>query len=348
MANRSHPDIFISYRVTDGAQQAGWLYERLRQRFGADRVFRDVDSLRPGERYSGAIRDAARRCRVMTVVIDRNWLDARDVTGRRRLDDPQDWVRWEIRTALERAIPIIPVVVQPATLPPVDALPDDIREFGDCRPQSLRGAGYDVEKVVARIRANGIRPRWSPVRRSTAALAAVMAVGTVAAAVLLGVPTGPGWDGTVLDNTDLARVNVATVGQAPTALAVGPDAVWVANRDDDTVTRLDRASGETTDTIPVGDKPLAIALDPLGQVWVANNNDSTLARIDPSKRKVVQTLPVGAGPAALRSPGELVGGGDGERVDRPDRPGRPADGGARSGRREPDQPGDQRDDALGR
>lgn len=299
MAKRSHPDIFISYRVTDGAQQAAWLYDRLRQRFGADRVFRDVDSLPPGERYSGAIRDAAERCRVMAVVIDRNWLDARDVTGRRRLDDPQDWVRWEIRTALERAIPIIPVVIQPASLPPVDALPDDIRTFGDCSPQPLHGAGSDVEKVVARIRASGIRTRWSPLRRTIAALAAVLTVGAVTAAVLTGLATRPAPADTVLNDTDLNRVNVATVGRSPTALAVGTDAVWVANRDDDTVTRLDRATGETTDTIPVGNEPLAIALDPLGQVWVANNEDSTLARIDPRSRKAVQTLRVGAAPAAL-------------------------------------------------
>ena len=89
----------------------------------------------------------------------------------------------------------------------------------------------------------------------------------------------------------------------PTAVAVGPDAVWVADSDAGTVTRVD-PTGLTT-AITVGGSPSAIALD-AGGVWVANRSDDTVVHIDPSTRAVTTTIPVGKAPAGIAvSPGAV-------------------------------------------
>ena len=89
----------------------------------------------------------------------------------------------------------------------------------------------------------------------------------------------------------------------PTAVAVGPDAVWVADSDAGTVTRVDPTGSLTA--IPVGGSPSAIALD-AGGVWVANRSDDNVVRIDPSTPAVTTTIPVGKAPAGITvSPGAV-------------------------------------------
>ena len=50
-------------------------------------------------------------------------LDIADAEGRRRLDDPEDMVRIEVESALQRGKQVIPVLVQGATMPADEALP---------------------------------------------------------------------------------------------------------------------------------------------------------------------------------------------------------------------------------
>ena len=83
----------------------------------------------------------------------------------------------------------------------------------------------------------------------------------------------------------------------PTAIAIGPDAVWVVDSDAGTVTRVD-STGQTT-AIPVGPGPSAIALDADGFVWVANRGDDTVVRIDARTRAVTTTITVGSAPTGI-------------------------------------------------
>jgi YVTN family beta-propeller protein len=92
-----------------------------------------------------------------------------------------------------------------------------------------------------------------------------------------------------------------TVGVQPTAVAVGANSVWVANFEDDSVTRIDIAGpGQTPDTTPiaVGDGPVDVAVGE-GAVWVANQLDRTVSRIDPDTGEVVATISVGNEPQRL-------------------------------------------------
>jgi YVTN family beta-propeller protein len=90
------------------------------------------------------------------------------------------------------------------------------------------------------------------------------------------------------------------VGSSPSAVAVGPDAVWVANLGDGTVSRIDPATYAVKKTIRVGQRPIAVALDPADHaVWVANSGDGTVSRIDSRTNKIVKTIAIGNKPVGL-------------------------------------------------
>lgn len=119
--------IFISYRRDDSAGYAGRLYDRLAAHFGANRVFMDVEGIEPGLDFVKAIEDAVASCRVLIVMIGDEWTHAADAAGRRRLDDPNDFVRLETSAALKRDIRVVPVLVGGAAMPRSEELPAELQ-----------------------------------------------------------------------------------------------------------------------------------------------------------------------------------------------------------------------------
>ncbi len=115
--------IFVSYRREDSAYPAGWLFDRLAEHFGRARVFKDDDSIDPGENFAEVIATAVSSCAALVAVIGGLWLTAADEDGRRRLDDPEDFVRVEIETALARGVRVFPVLVNGASMPRSADLP---------------------------------------------------------------------------------------------------------------------------------------------------------------------------------------------------------------------------------
>ncbi len=122
-------DIFLSYRRQDSSSATGRLADRLEEHFGAGRVFRDHQSINPGEDFTEAIRRAVSTSTVVLAIIGPEWLKAQDADGRRRLDLPGDFVRQEIETALQAHVPVIPVLVEGAPMPAREALPKSIAEL---------------------------------------------------------------------------------------------------------------------------------------------------------------------------------------------------------------------------
>lgn len=119
--------IFISYRHEDSADVTGRIYDRLTHRFGRGNVVRDVDSIPLGVDFRDFLAAAVGQCRVFLAVIGERWLDARNESGQRRLDDPHDFVRIEIEAALGREIPVIPVLVRGSHIPERDQLPPSLK-----------------------------------------------------------------------------------------------------------------------------------------------------------------------------------------------------------------------------
>src|SRR5947209_6983867 len=104
------PKIFISYRREDSTLFTGRIHDRLAPHFGRDCVFMDMDAIPFGVDFRKHLTDAVAGCDVLLAIIGDKWLTVSQ-NGQRRLDDPRDFVRIEIETALMRGIPVIPVLL---------------------------------------------------------------------------------------------------------------------------------------------------------------------------------------------------------------------------------------------
>src|SRR6266446_534261 len=119
--------IFINYRRDDSSWAAGRLFDILSRHFASNQIFMDVDNLDAGIDFVQAIGESVASCDVLIAVIGGRWLISSDEEGRRLLDNPDDFVRIEIATALKRGIRVIPVLVEGVSMPRVGDLPDDLK-----------------------------------------------------------------------------------------------------------------------------------------------------------------------------------------------------------------------------
>jgi hypothetical protein len=137
--------IFLSYRRNDSAGYAGRLFDRLTAHFGDDRVFMDVDTLVPSERFASKIERAIAGADAMLVLIGPRWAEEAP-----RLADPDDFVRREILAALRVDCRVIPVTLDGAAIPDESALPEELRAVVRREGVSLRHAefGRDADHLV--------------------------------------------------------------------------------------------------------------------------------------------------------------------------------------------------------
>src|SRR3954451_7916111 len=115
--------IFISYRREDADSDDGGLAGHLSRRFGADRVFLDVDAIDPGTDFVQVLHTSLQDTAAVLIVIGPRWSSVTAPDGTRRLDSRSDFVRLEVEAALGRPIPVVPVFVQGARMPRSEALP---------------------------------------------------------------------------------------------------------------------------------------------------------------------------------------------------------------------------------
>ena len=163
---RVRQGIFVSYRRSDTLSATGRLCDHLRLRgFSAeDDIFLDIDNIPPGADFRKVIHDTLHKCDVVLLVIGRSWLTATDTRGRRRLDSASDTHRFEIKSALDSDVVVIPVLVEGAQHPSAEDLPDELSElaFRNSWEISDRRFAADVSGLaehLRRIRARRIEPR---------------------------------------------------------------------------------------------------------------------------------------------------------------------------------------------
>ena len=123
--------IFISYRREDSSGHVLALLPSLRSHFGADRIFKDTDNIPPGADFLKFIKSELESCSVLLAIIGREWLTIQDPRlKRRRLDNPDDFLRVEVATALKNErIRVIPVLIERAPMPAAQDLPSDLAEL---------------------------------------------------------------------------------------------------------------------------------------------------------------------------------------------------------------------------
>ncbi|MEO0406107.1 MAG: toll/interleukin-1 receptor domain-containing protein [Cyanobacteria bacterium P01_A01_bin.135] len=119
--------IFISYRRSDSISEAGRIYDSLAAHFGHERVFKDVFDIPYGVDFVTHLEQAVSQCQVLLAIVGNTWVEVAHPDGSRRLNDPEDFVRVEVASALERDILVIPVLVNGAPMPRSDQLPADLK-----------------------------------------------------------------------------------------------------------------------------------------------------------------------------------------------------------------------------
>lgn len=155
---RSHErplKVFINYRRKDTEAEANWLHEILSEQLGDDNVFIDTDDIPVGSEFAAVLMDRIAKSDVFLALIGSDWADARDEHGQPRLMHGNDYVRLEIREALSRNVPVVPVLMEGTRMPSEVQLPPDLvpllrRQGALLRVREFR---QDVSQLLGRVRA---------------------------------------------------------------------------------------------------------------------------------------------------------------------------------------------------
>jgi hypothetical protein len=146
--------IFISYRRDDSEGEAGRLADDLAEIFQENSVFMDVNAIQPGRDFRKAIDESIHKCSVLLAILGPGWLDSKNASGQRRLDDASDFLRLEVASALQRDIAVIPVLVRGVKMPRAEQLSSDLQELAYRNAVELTHARWksDVQVLVRALR----------------------------------------------------------------------------------------------------------------------------------------------------------------------------------------------------
>ena len=190
--------IILSYRRDDSAGVTGRIFDRLAQEFGADRVFMDIDSMPAGVDFHDHLQAILANCGALLVVIGKSWRAQRKGQPS-RIMDPDDWVRIEVETALQREIPVIPLLIDGAVMPNRDQLPESLwpllrrnalpidsgRDFHAQLSRLTRDLRLQLDPKAAQSglaapSAPTQAPNWPAIGRWLLILATILTVGAIA------------------------------------------------------------------------------------------------------------------------------------------------------------------------
>jgi hypothetical protein len=160
-AQGEHQRVFISYRRNDCQAQANGLHDGLSHRLRTARIFMDIDSIPPGVDFEDHIRREIEVCDVVLVLVGDEWLDARPGSEVRRIDEPNDFVRLEIESALSSPqVRILPVLVEGAQMPRAEELPESIRRLARINAIELSDRRWtsDIERLASIVQSLAQEP----------------------------------------------------------------------------------------------------------------------------------------------------------------------------------------------
>lgn len=143
------PKVVISYRRSDSDAIAGRIRDRLANRYGENAIFMDIDSIPFGIDFRKHVQGALTQSDIMIAVIGPKWLGPRR-NGLTRIKDDTDPVRIEIETALQRGLQVIPVLVNHATMPRPQDLPESLQQFAYSNAAEI-DAGRDFHQHMDRL-----------------------------------------------------------------------------------------------------------------------------------------------------------------------------------------------------
>jgi hypothetical protein len=152
-ASKTTRRIFLCYRRHDSGPIVGRIYDRLARDFGEANVFKDIDNIPFGVDFVEYLDGEVQKCDVVFVVIGPQWLE-QAASDSARLEDPNDFVRIEIASALRRTIPVVPILVDGAQMPRADELPEEIKPLARRNGTQIRhdpDFHSDMTRLLSRL-----------------------------------------------------------------------------------------------------------------------------------------------------------------------------------------------------
>lgn len=146
--------IFINYRAVDDGYAAALVYKGLVPVFGENRVFYDPQTVKAGEDVPDEIRRKLKSSTVLVVGIGPDWFTVKDAEGNRRLDNRNDFVRWEIRKAFKWNLKVVPLLLEKAEFPADPRLSEDIKSLARMKRKRLRRehSEADLAELITELR----------------------------------------------------------------------------------------------------------------------------------------------------------------------------------------------------
>ena len=205
--------IFISYRRADSMAYTGRIYDRLVNAFGVRHVFKDVEDIPPGEDFRSVLDKALTVADVVIIVIGPQWVMITDDEGKRRLNDPTDFVRIEVETALKRTdVLVVPVLVNNASMPSAESLPPALKDLAFRNSVVVRNDpdfNPDINHLITAIEK---KLKGEKSRRTPMIIGALVALAIIAALLIFVVLPGMN----AAQPTATAQVAAASTTSAPT------------------------------------------------------------------------------------------------------------------------------------
>jgi hypothetical protein len=277
--------IFISYRRADSMAYTGRIYDRLVNAFGARHVFKDVEDIPPGEDFRSVLDKALTVADVVIIVIGPQWVLITDDEGKRRLNDPNDFVRIEVESALKRTdVLVVPVLVNNATMPSAESLPPSLKDLAFRNSVVVRNDpdfNPDINHLITAIEK---RLKGGSNRRTPIIVGALVALAFIIALLLFVVLPGAN----APKPTATAEVAVVSTTLAPTVEAtqeptstIEPTIAPTATTIPPTVEATTEVAEAVTEAVVAGADTTPTVAFPTGRPLQMIYNDSSFYVFNP-------------------------------------------------------------------
>ena len=156
--------IFVSYRIDDTRAIAGRIVAQLQQSFGEDAVIFDAEDVPLGINIRKHLASVVGQCGVLLALVGKSWLAAAD-EGQTSLQDPSDFQRVAIESALSAGVPVVPVFVDKVPRPRERELPVSLAEFAFLTGVAIdSGIGFDtqMERLIKGLESHVHTPARRP------------------------------------------------------------------------------------------------------------------------------------------------------------------------------------------
>jgi hypothetical protein len=271
------PKIILSYRRSDSDAISGRIRDRLVRDYGEHSVFMDIDSIPFGTDFRQHIQNAILQNDLLLAVVGPHWLGLND-NGPARIQEELDFVRIEIETAMTAEIPVIPLLVNGATMPRPEDLPASVKDFAFHNAATIdsgRDFHQHMDRLVRSINrslAAGPRNSWRRFQAVSARSKLMLVIASIA--VLIAVGLAAAWRERLFGG-GMTMANSSA--SAPTGASAPPPVS--APRNGETVVDFGSIAAVADSSKPVAARPylhqygISVAdLDPTNSEIVLVNN----------------------------------------------------------------------------